>query len=72
MIKTALIGFVTLSGIGTGAMAAETVKPQTIELTAGPLMFCFDTDGVSTKVVDKSDYAVRLKTEKGRVIAIRF
>lgn len=72
MIKTTLISLVALSGVGTSAMAVDTVKPKTIELTAATLMFSLDETGFSTKVVEKSDYALRLKTKKGRVIAIRF
>jgi len=72
MIKTTVISLIALSGVGTSAIAVDTVKPKTIEITAGTLMFSFDKDGVSTEVVEKSDYVLRLKTKKGRVIAIRF
>jgi len=72
MIKTIFISLVALSSVGTSAIAVDSVKPKTIELTAGTLMFSFDKDGVSTQVVDKSDYALRLRTQKDRVIAIRF
>ncbi len=72
MIKTVLISLVVLSSVGTSAVAVDTVKPKTIELTAGTLQFSLDETGFSTEVVEKSDYAIRLKTKKGRVIAIRF
>ena len=72
MIKTILISFIALSGIGTSAMAVDTLKPASIELTAGTLMFSLKQDGISTQVIEKPDYAIRLKTQKDRVIAIRF
>lgn len=72
MIKTILISLAVLSGVGTSAMAAEKIQPKTIEFTVGTIMFSFDESGISTEAVKKSDYALRLKTQKGRVIAIRF
>lgn len=72
MIKTTLISLVALSGVGTSALAIDKVQPKTIEFTAGTLMFSFDENGVSANVVTKPDYALRLKTQKGRIIAIRF
>jgi len=72
MIKTTVISIIALAGVGTSAATAEKVKPNTIEITAGTLVFSFDEDGLSTQVIKKSDYAVRIKTKKGRVIAIRF
>jgi len=72
MIKIILISLVAVSGIGTSAMAVDTLKPASIELTAGTLMFSLEKDGVFTEVVEKPEYAIRLKTKKDRVIAIRF
>ena len=72
MIKTIFIRLVVLSSVGTSAVAVDTVKPKTIELTAATLQFSLDETGFSTKVIEKSDYALRLKTKKDRVIAIRF
>ena len=53
-------------------MAFDTLKPASIELTAGTLMFSLKQDGIFTQVVEKPDYAIRLKTQKDRIIAIRF
>lgn len=72
MIKITLIVLVALSGAGTGTIAANKIQPMAIEFTAGTLMFSFNENGVSAIAVQKSDYALRLKTQKGRVIAIRF
>jgi len=72
MIKTVIISLAVLSGVGTSAMAVDVVKPKTIEVSAGTLMFSFDKDGVSTEITEKSDYALRMKTQKGNIIAIRF
>lgn len=72
MIKTAFISLAALSGVGTGAMAADKITPLAIEFTAGTLIFNFDVNGVSASAIQKPDYALRLKTQKGRVIAIRF
>lgn len=72
MIKTTLISLAVLSSVGTSAVVTDHVQPEAIEFTAGTLMFSFDESGVSANVVAKADYALRLKTQKGRVIAIRF
>ena len=71
MIKTAIISLIALSGIGTSAMAVDTIKP-TLELSVGTMLFSFDEKGVSTELATKPDYALRVKTQKGRVVAIRF
>ena len=71
MIKTTIINLIALSGVGTSAMAIDTIKP-TIELSVGTMLFSFDEKGVSTDLAPKPDYALRLKTQKGRVVAIRF
>ena len=72
MIKTALISLAVLSGVGTSAMAIDKAQPETIEFTAGVLKLSLDENGVSADIVAKSDYAFRVKSKKGRVIAISF
>lgn len=72
MIKTVLISFAVLSGVGTSAMAIDKVQPETIEFTAGTVKLSLDENGVSADIVTKSDYALRVKSKKGRIIAIGF
>lgn len=72
MIKTIAISIIILSGVGTSAMAGNTIKPAAIDVTAGTLMFTFDETGISATHAEKPDYALRLTTKKDRVIAIRF
>lgn len=72
MIKATLITLAALGSFGTSAMTVDAVKPAGLEISAGTVMFSFDKDGITTEIAQKSDYALRIKTKKGRVIAIRF
>jgi len=69
MIKIALITLASIGALGTGAQA---ISPSAIELNAGTVIVSADTDGVKTKIAEKTDYALRITTKNGRVIAIRF
>jgi len=51
---------------------ADHLAPKSIELNAGAIAISADAKGVHTNVTQESDFAIKLKTKKGRVIAIRF
>ncbi len=69
MIKVALITLASAGALGTGTQA---ISPSAIELNAGTVTLSAGTDGVKTKIAEKADYALRITTKSGRVIAIRF
>ncbi|WP_026942798.1 hypothetical protein [Hellea balneolensis] len=69
MIKVALISLIGVGGLG---LNAETITPKSVELNAGAIVISADGDGISTDVGDVSDFALRIKTNNDRVIAIRF
>lgn len=69
MIKVAIISLIGVGGLGINA---KTITPQSVELNAGAIVISADGDGISTDVTTESNFAVRIKTKKDRVIAIRF
>lgn len=69
MIKITLISLIGVGGLG---LNADSIVPQSVELNAGAIVISADAEGITTDVSSESDFAVRVKMKKGRVIAIRF
>jgi len=69
MVKVTLLSLIGVGALGTNA---PSLTPQSVELNAGAIVISVDSEGIKTEVTDNSDFAVRIKTKKGRVIAIRF
>lgn len=69
MIKIALLTFMSVGLIGTGA---HTISPQELELAAGSVSVTVSGDGFETVVNTKPDYAIRLSLQSGRSVALRF
>lgn len=69
MIKITLISLIGVGGLG---LNADSMTPKSVELNAGAIVFSADAEGIKTDISDESDFAVRIKMQKGRVIAIRF
>lgn len=69
MIK---ITFISLIGVGGLGLNADHLAPKSIELNAGAIAISADAKGVHTDFTQETDFVIKLKTKKGRVIAIRF
>jgi hypothetical protein len=69
MIKVTLISLIGVGGLG---LNADYLTPKSIELNAGAIVISADGEGVHTDITQETDFAIKLKTKKGRVIAIRF
>ena len=69
MIKVTLISLIGVGGLG---LNADHLTPKSIELNAGAIVICADGEGIKTDISESSDFAIKLKTKNGRVIAIRF
>ena len=69
MIKVTLISIIGLGGLGFNA---NHLTPKSVELNAGAIVISADAEGIKTDINDASDFAIKLNTKKGRVIAIRF
>lgn len=69
MIKVTII---SLIGVGGVSLNADHLTPKSVELNAGAIVISADGEGIKTDINDESDFAIKLNTKKGRVIAIRF
>ena len=69
MIKITLISLIGVGGLG---LNADSIVPKSVELNAGAIVISADNEGITADVSDESDFAIRVKMKKGRVIAIRF
>jgi hypothetical protein len=69
MIKITLISLIGVGGLG---LNTDSIIPNSVELNAGAIVISADAEGITTDVSTESDFAVRVKMKKGRVIAIRF
>jgi hypothetical protein len=69
MIKVTLISLIGVGGLG---LNADYLTPKSIELNAGAIVISADGEGIKTDISESSDFAIKLKTKNGRVIAIRF
>jgi len=69
MIKVTLISIIGVGGLG---LNADYLTPKSIELNAGAIAISADGEGIKTDISESSDFAIKLKTKNGRVIAIRF
>lgn len=69
MIKVTLISLIGVGGLG---LNTDSIIPKSVELNAGAIVISADAEGITTDISAESDFAVRVKMKKGRVIAIRF
>jgi len=67
MLKTILVTAVGAGALGTGA---QTLSPQAIELTTGPVKITAASDGITTAVADTAGLAITIKTKSGRNIRL--
>ena len=69
MIKVTLIPLMGVGGLG---LNADHLTPKSVELNAGTIIISADAEGIKTDINNETDFAIKLNTKKGRVIAIRF
>jgi hypothetical protein len=59
-------------GLGGLGLNVDHLTPKSVELNAGAIIISADAEGIKTDINNETDFAIKLNTKKGRVIAIRF
>lgn len=69
MIKIIFASLIGAGAIGTGA---HTLTPQTLEISAGSVVFEVGADGLNIDAASRPDFAVTLTTKGDRAFTVRF